>query len=90
MDYRAAKPSAGPWFSECLSIFYADLLLRRAGLWASTPTRMAHLEELIARYLGEPGNTRGLQRQHAPAGGVAGRDAGSCHPRRNEQSALHG
>ena len=58
MDYRAAKRSAGLWFSEGLSMFYADLLLRRAGLPESTPSRIAHLEELIARYLAEPGNAR--------------------------------
>ena len=39
-------------------MFYADLLLRRAGLPAETPTRVAHLEELIARYLAEPGDAR--------------------------------
>jgi len=58
MDYRAAKPSSGLWFSEGLSMFYADLLLRRAGLPTSTSTRAAHLEELIARYLAEPGDAR--------------------------------
>lgn len=58
IDYRAAKPAAGLWFSEGPSMFYADLLLRRAGLPTSTPTRVAHLEELIARYLAEPGNAR--------------------------------
>jgi predicted metalloprotease with PDZ domain len=58
MDYRAIQPSAGLWFSEGLSMFYADLLLRRAGLPTSTPTRIAHLEELIARYLAAPGNAR--------------------------------
>ena len=58
IDYRPAPPSAGLWFSEGLSMFYADLLLRRAGLPTETPTRVAHLEELIARYLAEPGNAR--------------------------------
>jgi predicted metalloprotease with PDZ domain len=58
IDYRPAQPSAGLWFSEGLSMFYADLLLRRAGLPTDTPTRVAHLEELIARYLAEPGNAR--------------------------------
>ena len=58
IDYRAATPSAGLWFSEGPSMFYADLLLRRAGLPTSTPTRVAHLEELIARYLAEPGDAR--------------------------------
>jgi predicted metalloprotease with PDZ domain len=58
IDYHAAKPSAGLWFSEGLSMFYADLLPRRAGLPTETPTRAAHLEELIARYLAEPGDAR--------------------------------
>ena len=56
LTYRKPAPSGGLWFSEGLSMFYSDLLLRRAGLPVSEPTRTAHLEELIARYLSSPGN----------------------------------
>jgi predicted metalloprotease with PDZ domain len=55
VDYKAQPPVAELWFSEGLTIFYADLLLRRAGLPTSDSTRTAHLERLIARYLGSPG-----------------------------------
>jgi len=58
VDYRVQPPVAGLWFSEGLTLFYADLLLRRAGLPASDSTRIAHLESLIQRYLSAPGNAR--------------------------------
>lgn len=58
VDYRTQPPVAGLWFSEGLTIFYADLLLRRAGLPVSDSTRVAHLERIIARYLASPGNSR--------------------------------
>jgi predicted metalloprotease with PDZ domain len=58
VDYRTQRPTAGLWFSEGLTMFYADLLLRRAGLPVEDSTRVAHLEGLIARYLASPGNAR--------------------------------
>jgi predicted metalloprotease with PDZ domain len=56
--YRTPPRSRGLWFSEGLSMFYSDLLRRRAGLPVGTPTRVAHLESLIGRYLSNPGNGR--------------------------------
>src|SRR5205814_1158289 len=41
----------GLWFSEGLSMYYADLLLRRAHLPVRDSTRVIHLENLISRYL---------------------------------------
>jgi len=58
VSYRTPPRSRGLWFSEGLSMFYSDVLRRRAGLPAATPTRVAHLESLIARYLSSPGNGR--------------------------------
>ncbi len=58
VDYRQQAPVAGLWFSEGLTLFYADLLLRRAGLPTSDSTRVGHLENLIERYLSSPGNAR--------------------------------
>ena len=55
VDYRVQPPVSGLWFSEGLTIFYADLLRRRAGLPVDDSTRTAHLETLIQRYLGMPG-----------------------------------
>jgi len=51
VDYRPPVMSAGLWFSEGLSMYYADLLLRRARLPVRDSTRVLHLENLIARYL---------------------------------------
>ena len=58
VDYRVQPPVAGLWFSEGLTIFYADLLLRRAGLPTGDSTRVAHVENLIEYYLSMPGNAR--------------------------------
>ena len=60
-EYRSVThltqpPTAGLWFSEGLTIFYADLLRRRAGLPVENPTRQGRLEALLARYLASPGN----------------------------------
>ena len=51
VDYRPAPETRGLWFSEGLTMFYADLLLRRAGLPTSDSTRVAHLQGLIERYM---------------------------------------
>jgi len=51
VDYRPPVMSRGLWFSEGLSMYYADLLLRRAHLPVRDSTRVLHLENLIARYL---------------------------------------
>jgi len=58
VSYRTPPRSRGLWFSEGLSMFYSDLLRRRAGLPTGQPTRVAHLETAIARYLSNPGNGR--------------------------------
>jgi predicted metalloprotease with PDZ domain len=58
VTWRAQPPTAGLWFSEGLTMFYADLLVRRAGLPAEEPTRAEHLAGLVARYLGGAGNAR--------------------------------
>jgi predicted metalloprotease with PDZ domain len=58
VDYRVQPPVAGLWFSEGVTLFYADLLLRRAGLPARDSTRIAHLENLVERYVSAPGNAR--------------------------------
>ena len=54
VDYRRPVMSRGLWFSEGLSMYYADLLLRRAHLPVRDSTRVLHLENLIARYLSNP------------------------------------
>jgi predicted metalloprotease with PDZ domain len=58
VNYRQTGQSRGLWFSEGLTMYYADLLLRRAGLRLADSTRIAHLERLLERYLFNPGNAR--------------------------------
>ena len=54
IDYRTQPPVSSLWFSEGLTIFYSDLLLRRAGVRLADSTRIAHLERLLSRYLTNP------------------------------------
>ena len=56
LSYTPAGRSTGLWWSEGLTMFYADLLPRRAGIATWDSTRIAHLESSIAQYLGNPGN----------------------------------
>ena len=57
-DVNYVKPplSKGLWFSEGLTIFYADLLSRRAGLPVEDSTRISHLRKLLLRYFNSAGN----------------------------------
>jgi len=52
-DYKPVQHS-DLWFSEGFTMFYADLLVRRAGLPGPEPTRTAHLERLMSAYLSNP------------------------------------
>ena len=58
IDYRTQPPVSSLWFSEGLTMFYADLLLRRAGIPLRDSTRAAHLERLIGTYLFNPAYVR--------------------------------
>jgi len=58
IDYRTQPPVSSLWFSEGLTMFYADLLLRRAAIPLRDSTRVAHLERLIGSYLGNPAYAR--------------------------------
>jgi predicted metalloprotease with PDZ domain len=53
-----AKPVSGLWLSEGLTLYYADVVLRRARLPGPDSTRVDHLAGLIERYLSAPGNAR--------------------------------
>ena len=52
------KPVSGLWLSEGLTLYYADVMLRRAHLPAPDSTRVSHLAGLIERYLSFAGNSR--------------------------------
>jgi predicted metalloprotease with PDZ domain len=56
IDYKLSGFSRSLWWSEGLTMFYADLLLRRAGIPYDTTTRTQHLAELIEWYINNPGN----------------------------------
>ena len=56
LNYGPQEVSAGLWFSEGLTMFYADLLVRRAGLPTEDSTRLAHLSALIGRYYSDTGD----------------------------------
>ncbi|HEY3222059.1 MAG TPA: PDZ domain-containing protein [Gemmatimonadales bacterium] len=58
IDYRTQAPVSSLWFSEGLTMYYADLLLRRAGIPLRDSTRQAHLERLIGSYLFNPAYAR--------------------------------
>ena len=58
VDWKPQQPTAGLWFSEGLTIFYADLLIRRAGIPRPDSTRLQHLGSILSRYLNQPGNSR--------------------------------
>lgn len=57
IDYKKPPLSKGLWFSEGLTMFYADLLCRRANLPMQDSTRALHIQHLINRYFSTPGNS---------------------------------
>ena len=50
----APAPTGELWWSEGVTLYYADLLLRRAELHTTESTRLAHLERLITVYTANP------------------------------------
>ncbi len=58
LRYRPAAATGELWWSEGVTIYFSDLLLRRAQLPTFDPTRVAHLETYIAAYLLTPGYSR--------------------------------
>jgi predicted metalloprotease with PDZ domain len=57
LSYTPAGRTTGLWWSEGLTMFYADLLPRRAGIPVEDSSRVGHLEASIAQYLNNPGNS---------------------------------
>ena len=54
MRHVAPAPTGELWFSEGVTLYYADLVLRRAGLHTPDSTRLAHVERMIGTYLANP------------------------------------
>ncbi len=56
LNYGVQERSGLLWFSEGLTMFYADLVLRRAALPLEDSNRLSHVEELINQYYTDTGN----------------------------------
>jgi predicted metalloprotease with PDZ domain len=56
LNYGPQQQSPGLWFSEGVTMMYADLICRRTGLPVDDSTRIAHLSSLITRYYRDTGN----------------------------------
>ena len=56
--YRHAEPTPVLWWSEGVTIYFSDLMLRRAQLPVLDSTRVARLERQIGNYLLTPGYSR--------------------------------
>jgi predicted metalloprotease with PDZ domain len=55
LTYGATPPTTGLWWGEGVTLHYADVLVRRAGLVSDTAdTRETHLEALLSRYYAAP------------------------------------
>jgi len=58
LDYRPPRRTPSLWFGEGVTLHYAEVLPRRAGLADSSPTRLEHLASLLERYHGSPATLR--------------------------------
>lgn len=54
--YRAQPLAKELWWSEGATMYYADVLMRRAGLPTPEPSRLDHLKELLTQYYNSAGN----------------------------------
>ncbi|HKV73888.1 MAG TPA: hypothetical protein VJN95_05180 [Gemmatimonadales bacterium] len=52
--YLPPAPTGELWWSEGVTLYFADLVLRRAGLPTRDSTRAAHVARLITSYLANP------------------------------------
>ncbi|MEP6616191.1 MAG: hypothetical protein ABJA57_06405 [Ginsengibacter sp.] len=56
VSFRTPQLARSLWWSEGVTMFYADLILRRAGVEIEDPLRLKHLEKKISEYYGNSGN----------------------------------
>jgi predicted metalloprotease with PDZ domain len=56
LSYRAPRRTPSLWIGEGITLYYADLLQRRAGLvdTSAGASRLVHLTRLLERYYGSP------------------------------------
>jgi predicted metalloprotease with PDZ domain len=50
LSYRPPRRTSGLWWGEGVTIHYADVLPRRAGIAPATPTRLEHLVDRLTYY----------------------------------------
>lgn len=58
LSYLPPTHTTGLWWSEGVTLYYADALLRRAGLADPRESRLAHLQRLLTSYYAAPWNRR--------------------------------
>ena len=58
VTYKTTPLSPSLWWSEGLTMLYADLLLRRAQLPVEDSSRIQHLQRLLQRYYHSAGNSK--------------------------------
>lgn len=52
LSNHKAPPTRGLWWGEGVTLHYADVLLRRSGVYDSTNSRTGHIASLLSRYHG--------------------------------------
>jgi predicted metalloprotease with PDZ domain len=83
--YQAPLLAKELWWSEGATMYYADVLLRRAGLRTPEPSRLYHLTKLLTQYYNNAGNYKRSPEdlslaQNAPAGMLGDYSAGPHLP----------
>jgi predicted metalloprotease with PDZ domain len=58
LSYKPPARTAGLWWGEGITLYYADALPRRAGLSDPNTSRLDHLTRLLENYYAAPWNTR--------------------------------
>ncbi|HSE33796.1 MAG TPA: PDZ domain-containing protein [Pyrinomonadaceae bacterium] len=58
LRYHPASPTGELWWSEGVTIYFSDVLMRRAKLPTFDPNRLSYLEHNIAAYLASPSYSR--------------------------------
>jgi predicted metalloprotease with PDZ domain len=57
ITYKDPPVTRELWWSEGITMYYSDLIMRRAGFKLNDSNRIRHLEGLLKEYFGNPGNT---------------------------------
>jgi predicted metalloprotease with PDZ domain len=74
LGHTQPAPTKSLWFTEGFTMYYGDVLRRRAGLPTEDATRAAHIERIIGQYLSTPDNARFSAQAVSAAATVRGSD----------------